>query len=88
MANPKQLTIIRQGTDIWNEWRKQNPNIEINLSYINLTKTDLTRANLIEANLSYTNLREANLIRQELSSKHVSYINKPLLNTTSSSSIK
>ena len=66
MANPEQLTIIWQGTDIWNEWRKQNPNIGINLSHIKLIKADLTKANLTGANLTGANLSETDLTRAYL----------------------
>ena len=71
MADPEQLTIIRQGTDIWNEWRKQNPNIKINLSYTNLrganlTEANLTKADLRGANFSYANLTKACLLEAKL----------------------
>ena len=27
MANAEQLEILKQGVEIWNQWRKENPNI-------------------------------------------------------------
>ncbi len=60
MGDPKQLRIIRHGPKTWNKWRKQNPNIEINLSYTLLSGEDLTGANLTEAKLIGTDLTGAN----------------------------
>ncbi len=25
MANPEHLAILKQGVEVWNEWRKRNP---------------------------------------------------------------
>ena len=66
MANREQLIILRQGSDIWNEWRQQNPSIEINLSYINLTGADLSYANFLYTNLTEANLSGANLSETDL----------------------
>jgi hypothetical protein len=27
MANEEQLAILKQGVDVWNQWRKENENI-------------------------------------------------------------
>jgi hypothetical protein len=40
MANPEHLSILKQGVEAWNEWRRAN--------YI---KPDLSRADLRDANL-------------------------------------
>ncbi len=45
MANPEQLKLIRQGVETWNQWRKDNPTIEVDLSEANsevLTSVMLT----------------------------------------------
>lgn len=36
MANPEHLAILKQGVSKWNEWRKENPEVEPNLSYADL----------------------------------------------------
>ena len=61
MADPEQLSIIRQGTETWNKWRKQNPDIKINLSGANLSEAHLSNTNLSKANLSGAYLSEAHL---------------------------
>jgi uncharacterized protein YjbI with pentapeptide repeats len=32
MANREQLAILRQGVDVWNKWRKENPAFQVDLS--------------------------------------------------------
>jgi hypothetical protein len=86
MANEEHLAILRQGVDVWNAWRKANPDVVPNLSGAELSRaelsgTELSRANLIEANLSEAHLREtylrgadlsrANLSRADLSEAHL-----------------
>lgn len=76
MANPEHLKILRQGIETWNQWRKEHPEVEPdlsettfvedNLSKANFTKTNFTRAQLWnvclwEANLGGVNLEETNL---------------------------
>lgn len=71
MANEEQLERLKQGVDAWNEWRRDNPTVEVNLSNANLIRAELWRANLngvnlIEANLSLANLSRADLITANL----------------------
>jgi hypothetical protein len=66
MANAEQLKILSQGADIWNAWRKENPDISTdlagaNLRHMNLENANLARADLKEANLSFANFKKANL---------------------------
>ena len=66
MPNRKQFKIIKQGVEVWNRWRDNNPNIEINLSDANLSYDNLSNANLSGANLKRvqalaTNFEGANL---------------------------
>jgi len=49
MANEEHLQIIRQGVDVWNEWRQKNPELV----------PDLSGAHPYEANFSGTDLGEA-----------------------------
>ena len=78
MANQEQLDILRQGSVIWNQWRKENPHlIRVDLTMaqlssrgdlggVNLSKADLTWANLHEAYLLGADFTGANLIGANL----------------------
>jgi hypothetical protein len=61
MANEEQLSILKQGVEVWNQWREGNPNVKINLSFAQLGGCDLHRGNLWEADLGGANLWPANL---------------------------
>ena len=56
MANQEHLDILKQGIEVWNQWREEHPNI----------RPDLIRAKLIGANLFGANLFGANLRRAYL----------------------
>jgi hypothetical protein len=80
MPNHEQLKILNQGPDTWNKWRKENPDIKIDLSGANLSraklwKADLSGANLSGANLSRANLSGANLDGANLITAHLSEAN-------------
>ncbi|MBU0510728.1 MAG: pentapeptide repeat-containing protein [Chloroflexi bacterium] len=71
MANQEQLEILKQGVEVWNKWREENPNENIDLkgAYLvlaNLNGANFFRADLFEANLNGANLREANLVDANL----------------------
>ena len=71
MANPEHLEILKQGVEVWNEWREKNPYffpdlsraylLEANLERADLRGADLRKANLSVADLRHANLRKANL---------------------------
>ncbi|MGF1461352.1 MAG: pentapeptide repeat-containing protein [Leptolyngbyaceae cyanobacterium] len=66
MPNRDQLELLFQGAEVWNLWREQNPEVEIDLSDASLHRTELYKVNLKGANLKgvhfyRTILREANL---------------------------
>jgi hypothetical protein len=61
MANNNQLQLIKRGIDIWNAWRKQNPDMEIDLTETDLSGMNLSKGNFFEATLSETNFSDANL---------------------------
>ncbi len=67
MANEEHLNILKQGAEVWNNWRGNNLNIELDLSRAKLSGTDISGANLNKANLSGTNLSRAQLVRSYLS---------------------
>ena len=59
MAILEHLTLLRTGTFTRNEWRKKNPQIELDLSSANLSGYNLISANLQGVNLSHVNLENA-----------------------------
>ena len=75
MANEEHLQIIRQRVVVWNEWRKKNPDIEVDLVGADLNAASLEKADLSEANLSGAHLSEANLTKADLSSANLSEAN-------------
>jgi len=71
MAKQEQLDILKQGVEIWNQWRKEHPNILpdlkfANLNGANLRDADLHQADLFQANLSVANLEKADLREADL----------------------
>ncbi|HEY7420205.1 MAG TPA: toll/interleukin-1 receptor domain-containing protein [Ktedonobacteraceae bacterium] len=70
MANQEQLDILRQGTTIWNTWRKQYREVRIDLS-----NASLKGANLSEADLSRADLNGADLARANFDGANFSYAN-------------
>lgn len=59
MANPEHIGILEQGLDVWNAWRKENPNVRPNLYRANLRGADLRGADLEEVILNEADLRRA-----------------------------
>jgi hypothetical protein len=56
MANPQHLEILKQGVEVWNEWRKENLDVEPDLEGANLSGANLEGASLFWANLKGANL--------------------------------
>ena len=80
MANQEQLAILKQGVEVWNKWRGENPNTEIDLSKADLheaylVKVDLHRAILGGANLRESDLREADLHEADLHGANLRRVN-------------
>jgi len=85
MANDEHVKILKQGVEVWNQWRKENPKIRPDLVRAKLVKADLPNANLsraylIKADLCGTklqgsDLRSANLIRADLRGAQLSGAN-------------
>ncbi|MHC5863033.1 pentapeptide repeat-containing protein [Nostoc sp.] len=76
MANEEHLAILKEGVEIWNEWRQSNLNIIPDLSQANLSRIELVKinfqqcylqgCNFDQTNLTYANLSNANLINANL----------------------
>lgn len=46
MANPEHLALLQKGVKAWNEWREENPDVEVDLSGAMLYDTILSYVNL------------------------------------------
>ncbi len=77
MGNPAHLEILKQGVDVWNRWREDNPDIKPDLSFeqfsdekglgnVHFPRINFTDTSLIHTNLLESNLNRAILIRAEL----------------------
>ncbi|MFG6104925.1 toll/interleukin-1 receptor domain-containing protein [Leptothoe sp. EHU-05/26/07-4] len=71
MADPEHLKILKQGVDVWNRWREENPSVFPDFIDADLSDAKLCRANLINAfftgaDLSDADLRGADLINIKL----------------------
>jgi uncharacterized protein YjbI with pentapeptide repeats len=62
MADEEQVKRLLAGVEGWNEWRKENLEIEIDLSEADLSKYNFSNTDLSEANLRGANLIGVNLI--------------------------
>jgi uncharacterized protein YjbI with pentapeptide repeats len=80
MANSEHLEFLKQGVEVWNRWRDENPDAipelrEANLSGMDLAGANLHRAELGEANLSRVNLSSANLHKAHLGLTYLGWAN-------------
>jgi len=84
MANKEHLEVLIQGTDVWNAWREQHPELQPDLSEppairrnftITTIRADLSGANLSFANLSRAILEEVDLSDADLSGANLSGAN-------------
>lgn len=72
MGNPEHLEILRQGVDVWNKWREDNPKLKPNLEKAMLRKMNLKGAYLQKTNLQKTNLRYSDLGDSNISQSDLS----------------
>jgi hypothetical protein len=90
MADENHLQILNQGADVWNQWRKEHPDIRpdlkgaysfnTELEGVNLSNADLRGAmmvglNLINADLKRSTLLDANLCETDLRGADLSLAN-------------
>jgi hypothetical protein len=66
MANKKHLQILKQGVEVWNEWRSLDLEVVPNLIGANLKGMDLVGVNFREVDLRGANLTGARLMRANL----------------------
>jgi uncharacterized protein YjbI with pentapeptide repeats len=77
MANPEHIQQIRQGVTAWNKWRKQNEEIEPDLSGIKLDGAFLNKSNFSFVNLANASLKNASLLEANFRGANLSgaYLN-------------
>ncbi len=90
MANPEHLDILKQGVEVWNRWRKENPEIfpdldDAKISGRFLDNIDLSRATFINADCRGTRFLNADLwgslcINTDFSGAQLSQIEASLAN--------
>jgi hypothetical protein len=78
MPNQEYLDILKQGVEVWNQWRQEHPDIRPDLSSANfvgldLRYADLHRANLYGADLSGADLRYTDLRYTDLQYSDLRY---------------
>jgi hypothetical protein len=66
LGNEEHLKLLKQGVEVWNRWRAENPDVWPDLSGADLCEADLRGADLFRANL-----RGADLFRADLSGAHL-----------------
>ncbi len=71
MANKKHVKILKQGVEVWNKWREENPEIKPDLSgqilrETNLKGADLSKANLLVVDFSLSDLSRASVSEADL----------------------
>ena len=75
MADQQHLYLLKQNLEIWNEWRKNNPEIEVNLIEADLSEMDLSGANLANVDLSGAKLISADLSDVNFSNAYLASAN-------------
>jgi hypothetical protein len=66
MANEALIDLLRQGAEVWNDWRKEHPLEDVDLTYADLAGADLRSAHLMSVNLRDAILSDANLSDADL----------------------
>ena len=78
MANEDQVKILKQGVEVWNKWRQDNPKTIIDLVGTDLNNTDLNHVDLNNANLGNVNLINANLEQADFTEADLTLANLTL----------
>jgi hypothetical protein len=72
VEDEEHVCILRQGAEVWNQWRQENPAVEPDLRDVNLRDTNLGGANLHRANLFHE--AQAHATRARVLAGAVGYI--------------
>jgi uncharacterized protein YjbI with pentapeptide repeats len=68
MINEEHLMILKQGVNVWNEWRKNNPQVIPIIGEVNLSNQSLSGINFDGVKLLGTNLNGSNLADEQIAS--------------------
>ncbi|BCS87363.1 pentapeptide repeat-containing protein [Pseudodesulfovibrio sediminis] len=71
MANSEHLKILKQGIEVWNQWREDNPKVTPDFQGAILQGANLKGADLKGANLQHADLHGANLWGASLQNAHL-----------------
>jgi uncharacterized protein YjbI with pentapeptide repeats len=71
-ANPEHEKLIKSGVEAWNNWRIQHPDVQPNLSGVDLTGAQLSGINLSRAYLFGADLRKSDLRNARLDNANLS----------------
>jgi uncharacterized protein YjbI with pentapeptide repeats len=74
MANPEHLEFLKQGVNVWNEWRSKHVDVLPDRSDVQLIAANLSGAQLSGANFTHVHLKHADLSRANLSSADFSRV--------------
>ncbi len=75
MGNEEHLKILKQGVEVWNKWRKENPDIKPDLKNVDLSNEELSFIDFTETNLVNVNLSNADLSQADLRSSDLTKVN-------------
>ncbi len=74
-GDPEQLAKLKEGVEAWNAWRKENPEVKIDLSGADLSGASLFRVDLSGADLIGGNLSDSYLGNADFSGANLAYAN-------------
>lgn len=84
MANPEHVEILKQGAEVWNEWREENPDVKIliedaelksiNLAGVNLSGIGLSSVKFYDAELNDANFDESSLVGVNFKYSNLDYV--------------
>ena len=66
MANQEHLNMLKQGVEVWNQWRQEQQDVIPDLSGANLSGASLSRAKLSNAHLNGAYLSGASVTPEQL----------------------
>ncbi len=61
MANEEHIGLLKKGTESWNKWREENPDVKPDFAKADLRGAKLQKANLSNANLEEVKFQFSNL---------------------------